>query len=50
MQPNDSEHHDTIKLVSLNLRFRRRIASVLSTRHKVTHEPSKRRAVHAESS
>jgi hypothetical protein len=34
--------------VSLNFRFRRRIASVLSTRRKVTHEPSKRYGVQAE--
>ena len=31
MQPNDSVHHDTIRLVSLNFRFRRRIAVVLRT-------------------
>jgi hypothetical protein len=35
-QPKDSVHHDTIKLVSLNFRFRRRIASELSTRPKST--------------
>src|SRR5438105_2994998 len=30
MQPNDSVHHETIRLVSLSLRFRRRMAAVLS--------------------
>src|SRR2546430_9709773 len=30
MQPNDSVHHDTIRLVSLSFRFRRRMATVLS--------------------
>src|ERR1043166_8082685 len=29
MQPSDSVHHDTIRLVSLNFRLRRRIAAVL---------------------
>jgi len=31
MQPNDSVHHDTIKLVSLNFRLRKRMAEVLGT-------------------
>ena len=31
MQPNDSVHHDTIKLVSLNFRLRKRMAEVLCT-------------------
>jgi hypothetical protein len=30
-------HHETIKLVSLNFRFRRRIASVLSTHRNLAH-------------
>src|SRR6478752_6286337 len=30
MQPNDSVHHETIRLVSLSLRFRRRMAAVVS--------------------
>src|SRR5437588_5085977 len=30
MQPNDSVHHETMRLVSLSLRFRRRMAAVLS--------------------
>src|SRR5947199_5851396 len=30
MQPNDSVHHETIRLVSLNLRFRNRMAAVVS--------------------
>jgi hypothetical protein len=32
IQPNDSVHHETIRLVSLNLRLRRRIAAVFSIR------------------
>src|SRR3989442_883475 len=35
MQPNDSVHHETIKLVSLNLRLRKRMAGVLSTTAKL---------------
>src|SRR4029453_3744350 len=31
MQPSDSVHHETIRLVSLNLRLRNRIAAVVST-------------------
>src|SRR5436309_13962457 len=31
MQPNDSVHHDTIRLVSLSLRLRNRMAAVVST-------------------
>ena len=31
MQPNESVHHDTIRLVSLSFRFRSRMAVVLST-------------------
>ena len=31
MQPRDSVHHETIRLVSLNFRLRKRIAVVLST-------------------
>src|SRR5437762_14113132 len=31
IQPNDSVHHDTIRLVSLNFRLRRRMAAVDST-------------------
>jgi hypothetical protein len=31
IQPNDSVHHEMIKLVSLNFRFRNRIATVVST-------------------
>jgi len=31
MQPNDSVHHETIRLVSLNFRLRRRIASVVAS-------------------
>ena len=31
MQPNDSVHHETIRLVSLKLRLRNRMALVLST-------------------
>jgi hypothetical protein len=30
-QPNDSVHHETMRLVSLNFRLRRRMAAVLST-------------------
>src|SRR6266487_3696677 len=30
MQPSESVHHDTIRLVSLNFRLRKRIAAVLS--------------------
>ncbi len=31
IQPNDSVHHEMIRLVSLNFRFRNRIATVVST-------------------
>ena len=31
MQPNDSVHHEMMRLVSLSLRFRSRMAVVLST-------------------
>jgi len=31
MQPSDSVHHETIRLVSLNFRLRKRMALVLST-------------------
>src|SRR6266404_5704665 len=31
MQPRDSVHHETIRLVSLNFRLRKRIAAVLCT-------------------
>jgi hypothetical protein len=31
MQPNDSVHHEMIKLVSLNFRLRKRMAEVLCT-------------------
>jgi hypothetical protein len=30
IQPNDSVHHEMIRLVSLNFRFRNRMAAVLS--------------------
>src|SRR2546430_15276257 len=33
MQPSDSVHHETIRLVSLKLRLRKRIAEVLCTNH-----------------
>src|SRR2546430_17278195 len=33
MQPSDSVHHETIRLVSLKLRLRKRIAAVLCTNH-----------------
>jgi hypothetical protein len=32
MQPSNSVHHETIRLVSLNFRLRNRMAAVLSTR------------------
>src|SRR5881397_2315889 len=32
MQPNDSVHHETIRLVSLSLRLRKRMAAVIATR------------------
>src|SRR5437773_3832727 len=32
IQPNDSVHHETIRLVSLNFRLRSRMAGVLSTK------------------
>src|ERR1700719_4453227 len=33
MQPNESVHHETIRLVSLSFRFRSRMPVVLSTLH-----------------
>src|SRR4051812_41051204 len=36
MQPNDSVHHETIRLVSLSFRFRNRIAFVVSTSERST--------------
>src|SRR5687768_18339330 len=35
MQPNDSVHHETIRLVSLSLRLRSRMAVVLSMREEI---------------
>src|SRR6266480_1487943 len=50
MQPSDSVHHATIRLVSLNFRLRRRIAAVvctrqLSTSHKCHSERESRNPV-----
>jgi hypothetical protein len=33
MQPNDSVHHEMMRLVSLSFRFRSRMPVVLSTLH-----------------
>ena len=39
MQPRDSVHHETIRLVSLNFRLRKRIAVVLSTIENLARPP-----------
>jgi hypothetical protein len=37
MQPSDSVHQETIRLVSLKVRLRKRMAAVLSTTAKLAH-------------